>query len=323
MKRRLLLLGSLIFVAGNVVAFLHAWRFTHFSEEAAIHSPNPEQLTTSRKLWVLLTGIQNPKPQSFLTPDFAAENVTITSPNGELSAWYARPDTAASRGTVALFHGYTGSKAHLLHEASYFRHLGYAVLLVDQTGNGNSAGNRTTIGYREADDVAAAVQYLRAQKTAASPDSLILYGVSMGAVAIMRAEAELGVRADANILECPYGTMRQTVYNRFHSMNVPAFPLADMLVFWGGVQNGFWAYSLQGEKFARRIKTPTLLLWGTADPRVTRAETDAIFANLAGPKQRLDFAGSGHEPYWLKHPQAWQEVVAGFLKEHWAPQRRR
>jgi alpha-beta hydrolase superfamily lysophospholipase len=313
MKRRLLLLGSLIFVAGNVVAFMHAWRFTHFTDEPGAHSPTPERLTTAHKLWVLLTGVHNPRPQSLLTPGFAVQNITIDSPNGPLAAWYARPDSAAPRGTVALFHGYTSSKAHLLHEAGYFRQLGYAVLLVDQAGNGGSAGSRTTIGYREADDVAAAVRYLRARQLAGRPDSLVLYGVSMGAVAIMRAEAELGVRADLNILECPYGTMRQTVYNRFHSMKVPAFPLADMLVFWGGVQNGFWAYSLQGEEFARRIKTPTLLLWGTADPKVTRAETDAIFANLAGPKQRQDFEGSAHEPYWLKHPEAWRGVVAGFL----------
>ncbi|RYY20139.1 MAG: alpha/beta hydrolase [Cytophagaceae bacterium] len=316
MKRRLLLLGSLVFIASNVVAFLHAWRFTHFTDEPGVHSPNPEQLSPSHKLWVLLTGVQNPKPQNRLTPSFAVEDVAIPSPNGTLAAWYARPDVGAPKGTVALFHGYTGSKAHLLHEAGYFRRLGYAVLLVDQTGNGNSAGSRTTVGYREAYDVAAAVHYLRTQRRAASPDSLVLYGVSMGAVAIMRAEAELGVRASVNILECPYGTMRQTVYNRFHSMRVPAFPLADMLVFWGGVQNGFWAYSLQGEAFARRIKTRTLLLWGTADPRVTRAETDAIFANLAGPKQRVDFEDSEHEPYWLKHPQRWQQAVAAFLAAH-------
>ena len=295
---------------------MHAWRFTHFTDEPGVHSPNPEQLTPARKFWVLLTGISNPKPQSLLTPTFQADNVTIPSPNGPLAAWYARPDAGTAKGTVALFHGYTSSKAHLLHEAGYFRRLGYAVLLVDQAGSGQSAGNRTTVGYREADDVAAAVHYLQAQRPAASPDSLILYGVSMGAVAIMRAEAELGVRASANILECPYGTMRQTVYNRFHSMRVPAFPLADMLVFWGGVQNGFWAYSLQGEEFARRIHTPTLLLWGTADPRVTRAETDAIFTNLAGPKQRQDFDGSGHEPYWLKHPQEWQGALASFLAKH-------
>ena len=78
---------------------------------------------------------------------------------------------------MALFHGYTSSKSHLTYEAGYFRHLGYNVLLVDQAGNGNSAGFRTTVGYREADDVVAAVRYLRTQRPT---DSLILYGVSMG-----------------------------------------------------------------------------------------------------------------------------------------------
>ena len=294
----------------NAVAFFHAWRFTHFSNEPGLHSSNPEQLSPNRKLWLLLTGIRNPKPLNGPKPGFPVETVRIASPNGPLEAWYARPDIDQARGTVALFHGYTSSKSHLTHEASYFRRLGYNVLLVDQTGNGNSTGFRTTVGYREADDVAAAVRYLRTQRPA---DSLILYGVSMGAVAILRAEAELGVRPTANILECPYGNMRQTAYNRFASMHVPGFPMADLLVFWGGVQNGFWAYGLNAEHYAAQIHTPTLLLWGTADPRVTRAETDTIFAHLAGPKARHDFPGVGHEPYWKCYPADWEQQVREFL----------
>ena len=86
--------------------------------------------------------------------------MTINGPNGALEAWFARPDSGRARGTVALFHGYTSSKSHLAHEAGYFRCLGYNVLLVDQAGNGNSAGFRTTVGYREADDVAAAFRWL-------------------------------------------------------------------------------------------------------------------------------------------------------------------
>ena len=135
----------------------------------------------------------------------------------------------------------------------------------------------------------------------------------MGAVVILRADAELGVRPTANILECPHGSMRQTAYNRFTSMHVPAFPMADLLVFWGGVQNGFWAYGLNTEHYASQIRTPTLLLWGTADPRVTRAETDTIFAHLAGPKARHDFPGVGHEPYWKCYPADWEQQVREFL----------
>ena len=320
-RRRLLLLFLTVFGFLNAVAFFHAWRFTHFSSEPGLHSPNPEQLTGRQKLWLLLTGIRNPKPDAGPQPAFLVENVTIASPNGPLAAWYAPPDSGRCRGTVALFHGYTRSKASLTTEAGYFRRLGYAVLLVDQTGNGNSAGYQTTVGYREAFDVAAAVRWLHeSAKSSGSPlrrrgagGEVILYGVSMGAVAIMRAEAELGVHPTANILECPYGNMRQTAYNRFASMHVPGFPLADMLVFWGGVQNGFWAFGLDAERYARQIHTPTLLLWGTADPRVTRAETDAIFTNLAGPKIRHDFPGVGHEPYWKRYPADWEREVRGFL----------
>ncbi|QHJ07194.1 alpha/beta hydrolase [Hymenobacter busanensis] len=298
----------MLFLLANVVAFNHAWRFTHFSAEPGYYTPNPEQLSVGEKLYVLATGIKNPKPANRARPAFPYQTVSIQSPNGRLESWY---DTAPqARGTVALFHGYTSDKSHLLTEASYFRRLGYNVLLTDFAGNGGSAGFRTTVGYQEADDVAAVFRWLLPRQ---SNTPIILYGVSMGAVAILRAESELHVRPTANIIECPYGSMLQTAQNRFRSMHVPPFPMANLLVFWGGVQNNFWAFGLNGKDYARHVSTPTLLLWGTADPRVTRQETDAIFANLRGPKQRQDFPGSGHEPYWKKHPRLWQQTVAGFL----------
>ena len=325
-RRWLLLLLLTGFAAMNAVAFFHAWRFTHFSNEPGLHSPNPEQLGPGQKRWLLLTGICNPKPQNGPKPNFPVETVTIASPNGPLEAWFARPDSGRARGTVALFHGYTSSKSHLIHEARYFRRLGYNVLLVDQAGNGNSTGFRTTVGYREADDVAATFRWLTdSTNSSGSPlhrkgaapegsrEAIVLYGISMGAVAILRAEAELGIHPTANILECPYGNMRQTAYNRFASMHVPGFPMADLLVFWGGVQNGFWAFGLNAEHYASQIHTPTLLLWGTADPRVTRAETDAIFAHLAGPKARHDFSGVGHEPYWQRYSADWEQQTRAFL----------
>jgi pimeloyl-ACP methyl ester carboxylesterase len=89
--------------------------------------------------------------------------------------------------------------------------------------------------------------------------------------------------------------------------------MANLLVFWGGVTNNFWPFDLDATAYAARVTTPTLLLWGAADPRVTRPETDAIFAALAGPKQRQDFPRSGHEPYWWKHKQLWESTLQQFL----------
>jgi pimeloyl-ACP methyl ester carboxylesterase len=310
MLRRALLLVAVVFGLLNVVIALHAWRFTHFSAETGPRTVSPEKLPTAQKIWVLLTGLKNPKPINLAPPAFAYENITLRSPNGQLAAWYG--PVPAARGMVVLCHGYTSDKSRLRPEAAFFQRLGYAVLLLDFSGSGASEGYETTVGYREADDVVAAYRWARARQPKMP---VVLYGVSMGSVAIMRAESELGLHPAANILECPYGSMLQTARNRFTAMHLPAFPMANLLVFWGGLENNYWAFGLKAEEYARHITTPTLLLWGKADRRVTQAETDSIFAHLAGPKQRLDFEGAGHEPYWHKHPQQWQQVIHHFLAE--------
>ncbi|WP_179225553.1 alpha/beta hydrolase [Hymenobacter mucosus] len=305
--KRLLLFATIAFVVMNVVAAFHAWRFTHFTIEAGTHTDNPEQLTPLEKIGVLLTGIKNPKPTNRTTPAFPYSTQYLISPNGRLETWYST--VPQPRGTVALFHGYTSSKSKLLPEASYFRSLGYNVLLTDFAGNGGSAGNVCTVGHHEAEDVAAVTRWLQRR-----PGPVFLYANSMGAVATLRAEAELGVRPTANLLECPYGSMLQTAQSRFRSMHVPSFPMANLLVFWGGVENNFWAFDLDATAYAAQVTTPTLLLWGTADPRVTPQETNAIYQALRGPKQRQDFPGSGHEPYWWKHRELWQQTLAQALQ---------
>ncbi|SHJ76689.1 hypothetical protein SAMN02745146_0117 [Hymenobacter daecheongensis DSM 21074] len=292
----------------NLIAFNHAWHFTHFSAEASPRTASPEKLTLPAKLGLLLTGVANPKPVNSGVPDFPYETLALDSPNGRLEIWYGA--VPAPRGRVALFHGYTSDKSKLLTEAAFFRSLGYSVLLVDLSGAGGSAGYRCTVGYREAEDVATAFHFLTRQQPAVP---VVLYGVSMGAVAILRAESELGVRPAAAIVECPYGSMLETAQNRFRAMHVPPFPLANLLVFWGGIQNSFWAFDHNARRYAARISTPTLLLYGLADKRVTRQETDGIFAALRGPKQRHYFSGVGHEPYWHRHPDAWQQQIRAFL----------
>ncbi|MDU0371265.1 alpha/beta hydrolase [Hymenobacter endophyticus] len=248
--RRTLVLAAVVFAGLNVVAAFHAWRFTHFTTEAGRHTGNPEQLTPLQKLGVLLTGIKNPKPVNQQRPTFPYVTLHPRSPNGRLECWYG--PVARPRGTVALFHGYTSSKSKLLTEATYFRHLGYNVLLTDFAGNGGSDGNVCTVGHHEAADVATVVRWLQRRG-----GPVFVYANSMGAVATLRAEAELGVRPTANVLECPYGSMLQTAQSRFRSMHVPSFPMANLLVFWGGVENNFWAFDLDAHPAALGHRRPT------------------------------------------------------------------
>ncbi len=135
--------------------------------------------------------------------------------------------------------------------------MGYAAFLLDFHGSGGSRGSDTSIGVREADDAARAVEYVRRK----FPNRrLILYGQSMGSA--FGAIAVNGVRPDAIIVECPFDRLLSTASNRFAAMGLPAFPAAHLLIFWGGVQQGFNAFRHNPVEYARNVACPVLLLHG-------------------------------------------------------------
>src|SRR5262249_6575371 len=132
------------------------------------------------------------------------------SDNQFLEAWFL-PNSKPSD-LVIMFHGYAACKSDLLVPAIELHNLGHDVLLVDFHGSGGSTGYETTIGFNESKDVALTVNYARSQW----PNRrTILYGVSMGSAAILRAIAVEGVQADGIILESPFDKLINTVRNRF------------------------------------------------------------------------------------------------------------
>jgi alpha-beta hydrolase superfamily lysophospholipase len=308
MVRWILVLVVLLFAGINVILYNHAYHFTHFAPAGGSKTGRPEDLSPGEKLSVAFTGVRNPKPVNALQPDGDFETVRFRNQyQNQLEGWLIR--TERSQGTVILFHGYTSTKSQLLSEAEAFRQMGFSTLLVDMSGHGGSAGTVTTVGYTEAADVVAAYQF--AKKI---DDTIILYGVSMGAAAILRAVAVQELRPAALVLECPFGSMVQAVRNRFRLMHLPDFPLAEMLVFWGGVQNDYPAFAHNPVDYARQVQVPVLLMYGLRDRRVVRSEVDEIYRNLPGPKEVVYFEELEHESYLRKQPYRWKAAVNDFLK---------
>jgi alpha-beta hydrolase superfamily lysophospholipase len=144
---------------------------------------------------------------------------------------------------------------------------------------------------------------------------IFLFGTSLGAVAIMKCLHESSEQPTGIILECPFGTMYEAVSARFENMKVPTFPMAALLTFWGGAQNGFWPFDHNPIRYAKSISCPTLLLYGEADKKVSRKEIDHIFSNLQGRKRLETYALAGHENYLTRYRQEWTADVAKFLEE--------
>lgn len=300
-----------LFLALNAFALVHAHAMTHFVAGGDRTAP-PEMLTRWQKFKVLLTGVRIPRPENAAMP--AAVQLPFdthrlkTADGVELEAWFVPHDGA--KGLILMFHSYASCKATQLLEAKALYELGYALLMVDFRGSGGSQGNATTVGYLEAEDVAAAARFAQEHWP---HEPLILYGQSMGAAAILRAVALGSVHPRAIIVECPFDRMLSTVENRFAAMKLPAFPLARLLIFWGSLEQGYWGFGHNPADYARQVTCPTLLMHGQRDPRVTRAQADSVYANLAGAKQFALFEDAEHMSYLRNEPEHWRKVVAGFL----------
>jgi uncharacterized protein len=187
--------------------------------------------------------------------------------------------------------------------------MGYSTLLVDFMGSGGSEGNQTTIGFKEAEEVKTAFEYLK-QK---GETNIYLFGTSMGAVAIMKAVSDYQLNTAGIIIECPFGSMYQTTCERFKNMSLPAFPMAGLLVFWGGLQNGYCALRHKPTEYAKNIKCPALLLYGLKDKNVSVEETKDIYKNLKGRKELKTYELAGHENYLIKYKQQWIQDIQTFL----------
>jgi pimeloyl-ACP methyl ester carboxylesterase len=293
------------FVLLNILAFVHAYKFTHYTN--AGEEESSYEIEAFNKLDLLLTGVDRPRPMADKWPDTAFQKVFIQS-NKKLEAWYIQ--VAKSRGSIILFHGYGGEKSSMLNKARVFNQLGYSTLLVDFRGAGGSEGNETTIGYKEAEEVRDCLNYIKAK----GEKTIHLFGTSMGAVAIMRSISVYGIQPASIIIECPFGTMNQTVATRFKLMGIPGFPMSGLLMFWGGAQQGYWAFSHNPVEYASSITCPALLLYGEQDDKVSREEIDDIYTNLKGVKQLKTYPLAGHENYLSKYKEQWTADVKGFLK---------
>jgi pimeloyl-ACP methyl ester carboxylesterase len=305
----LLLLGFLIL---NILAYNHARAMMNYSSKG-YHTQQPENLSLFSRMKILFAGVNVPRPTTHQSPlelGFECDSIEIHfSETIRLSAWYHNQKNESP--LVILFHGYAGEKSSMLPEAQAFIEFGMSVLLVDFRGSGESSEKYTTIGYHEAEDVAAVIRYTQ---TNFRHTSIILYGHSMGAVAILRAVHVYTIAPDAIIVGAVFDTMLNTVRNRFNAMKVPSFPSAYLLVFWGGWQWGFNGFSHNPIEYARSIHCPILFMHGANDSRAKIEEGRRVYNQVSTQKKFVEFHELGHDSYYVNSPQKWKTVIADFLK---------
>jgi len=124
--------------------------------------------------------------------------------------------------TIVLCHGYGSSRGELLTLEAALQDHQYNVFIFDFAAHGTNQGV-TTFGYREVEEVRAALDTLGARSDV-DPSRFGLWGYNLGAYAALR-EAEIDKRVRALILDSVYDQPEQMVKVGVEKNGLGGFPL--------------------------------------------------------------------------------------------------
>jgi uncharacterized protein len=308
-----LTLAATLFLAFNGIAFMQAWSITHYAPTDTRTTRLPEVHTRLGKARLLVVGPTIRRMANTRTPaqyGLPYETISFTGTHGHrLEAW--RVSGQPGQPSVLMFPGFGASKDTLLHAAVEFHAIGCETWIVDFGGVGGSEGRTTTIGWREAEDVAAAVHATQNQRGG----PLVLYGPSMAASAILCAQHRGLVAPDAIIIECPFDRFVTALGNRLRFVGVPEYPLAPAIAFWVGVQNGFNGLKHNPVEYARSVRCPVLLMQGENDKAVGQRAAKSMAAALGDRATFQLLPNCGHSYLVRDGETKWRSLVRQFLAQ--------
>jgi fermentation-respiration switch protein FrsA (DUF1100 family) len=233
-------------------------------------------------------------PPSVFRADY--ESVSFSTEDGiVLKGWLVKPANPASRSpSIIICHGVGANKSDFTGLAVALSKRGYYALLFDFRAHGESGGSRSSLGYHEQKDVAAALAFLKA-RPGIDPKRIGIYGFSLGAsTAILAAAASPAF--SAIVVDSAFSSLkdlaRTSITGFYH---LPSFPFLNLAVL------GYELY------FQTRIDAvspvsviqdispaPVLIIAGDRDALVPVENGRKLFASAKEPKELWIIPGAGH-----------------------------
>ena len=264
--------------------------------------------------FLLASFLVSPANRRVVSPNLTSgiESFKIPSESGaEIAAWLMPCMNA--KATVLLLHPNRKDRSVMLKRADLLCNAGYASLMIDFQGHGESPGEIITAGYRERFDVLAAIKFIRQR----FPEQKIaVIGCSLGGAATLMAEPK-GI--DVLVLESVYPTITEAINNRL-SMYVGPLRhiLGPALFLQFQMRLGISPSQLRPIDHLATIGCPVLIASGDCDRHTTLSETRRMFGAARSPKQLLVFEGAKHQDLLSYDPDKYQQVIE-FLDANLSP----
>lgn len=206
---------------------------------------------------------------------------------------------------VIVVHGYGGDGYTLVHSSKRFHDEGYNVVVPDLRGHGKSGGDYVGMGFADTRDIINIIyMIIKGDKNA----EIYLYGVSMGAAAVLMTSAErLPKNVKAAISDCSYDSLQKIIsYEIKHKFKLPSIPVLNTINIMYKKRTGQDLRLASPVKSVKNIRIPILYIHGEKDDFVPLKMTKNLYRHTKSPKALMIIQNAGHgvsalvdsERYW-------------------------
>lgn len=214
--------------------------------------------------------------------------------------------------TIICVHGYKAKDG--LYDfgmsAKFLNSLGYNLLFVDNRAHGLSQGKYIGFGVLDSVDVNSWVDYL---VTNMNQETIILYGMSMGAATVMNAQNN---KVKAIIADCGFASGYDEVVYQIKKMHhLPSFPLVPISNILLKLLAKYSLKDKEAYKSIKNYKNNLLIIHGSRDHFVPTRDAYKIFDNATCHKRILIVPGASHAKSYLKDTKLYEQTIKEFLDE--------
>ena len=248
------------------------------------------------------------------------QDVSISARDAvQLRGWFASPANA-NGDAVILLHGVGDNREGVGGLAELFLSKGYAVLLPDSRGEGESGGRFPTYGVKETDDVRRWFDWLAAQK---HPLCIFGMGESMGAAILLQSVRE-ETRFCAVVAESSFASFRQIAYVRVGQFvgtgtwlgKFALRPAIELAFLYGRVTRGVSLTDASPEDAVVGSRVPILLIHGLSDNNIPFQQSEWIRSHNPADISLWEVPGAGHCGAVNAAGQEFDTRVLGWFTSH-------
>jgi uncharacterized protein len=236
-----------------------------------------------------------------------------------LRGWYIPPpaEDAERAPAIAYGHGNATDRRQWLPVAVAVHEAGFAQLLFDFTGRGESDGEVISLGWHEAGDLRAALDTLTARPEV-DPLRLALGGRSMGAAAALFLAAD-DARVKAVVLDSPYADLAKVIDRTIASHYIPPTLVGPLLRKVAGWRAHYAPGAVRPIDAIGKVKAPILLFHGDKDTLIPYDDALRFKAEAKAPLTLVTLTGLDHD---TPRPSSYEERIVSFLEQTLPPSRR-